>query len=302
MDEDDPYDLEADARREEQDDYYREQVEAEYGEEIRDSVDREDLVSGMAQRHSEEWSRVAYELKKAEKRLNEGEQEEAIFHASRAFDGYIGAVCVGPIREQIVAKFERLLPNVTEGDILKQVTGLGGGMTFASFAISAAVEEKVTADAVVERFRLFIGTREKYGEWQERNPVFHTTKRTNVGKAKAFLTQIGELLGQISSPLQRIVDEREARRKLEHASPAHVFAAKTLAELFEDDQGASLTDFEWPKPTNCEPCEIQNALHKMLQEGFVERMSGGADGRWKLTPRGYGHWRKDLKPSEGTAT
>lgn len=175
-------------------------------------------------------------------------------------------------------------------------------MTFASFAISAAVEDKATADALVERFRAFVGTRDKYGEWQERNPIFHTTKRTDAGRARAFLGQVHDLLKQISSPLQSIVDQQEAQRKAEHASPAHVFAAKTLAELFEHDQRVALSYFDWPKPTDCGPYEAQTALYKMLNEGFVERTSGGLDERWKLTPRGYGHWLRDVKPKQGTST
>lgn len=173
-------------------------------------------------------------------------------------------------------------------------------MMFASFAISAAVEDKATADALVERFRAFIGTRDKYGEWQERNPIFHATKRTDFGRGRAFLGQVYDLLKQISPPLQHIVDEQEAQRKAEHASPAHAFAATTLAELFEHDQRAALGYFDWPKPTDCEPHEVQTALYKMLNEAFVERTSGGLDERWKLTRRGYGHWLKGVKPNQGT--
>lgn len=293
---DDPYDLMADAMQEAADDYHRQRVEEEHGEEIRESVDRRELLALMSRQHSAEWPKVERELAKAEERLKDGEYEEAIFHAGRAFDGYIGSVCIDPIRTQMIAKFERLLPDVSDDDVLKQVNGMVGGAIFTSFAISTATEDQTSAEDLLRRFRDFIGTRDKYGVWQLRNPIFHTTDTTDAGRAKSFLSHVNDLLADISAPLRAIAEERERQRTAEYFSPAHIFVLQTLAPIFEQDKDASLGSFEWPKPSGCTIGEVQAALYGMWGDGFVERTHGGLDEHWKLTPKGYGHWKRDIQP------
>jgi hypothetical protein len=293
---DDPYDLMGDAADEARDDYYRARVEEESGEEIRDSVDRRELLQLMLLKHVDDWPKVERELAKASKRLKDGEYEEAIYHASRAFDGYVDGVFIGPIRRQIVGKFERLLPNVTADGVLKQVNGMTGGSTFTSYAMSAAVEDEASAQALVAQFRDFIGSRDKYGVWQLRNALFHTTENTDAGRATSFLRAATDLLVEMSAPFRAMAEERERRREAEYSSAPHIAVLQILAPVFEGDKSASLDVFEWPKPSGCSMSEVHSELYTMLGDGFVERTHGGLDEQWRLTPKGYGHWKREVEP------
>ena len=71
-----------------------------------------DVERKMIDPHRSIWSLAQEELVTQRLRLGEGHAEEAVFHAARAFEGYLRGVYLAPVIEQMLTPFESRLKHV----------------------------------------------------------------------------------------------------------------------------------------------------------------------------------------------
>jgi hypothetical protein len=298
MDDDDPYDVASDAADDDRYNYFRDQIVEQDGAEIRDEVEREELLAEIADAYETERTEADHAIAKAQQRLREGEYAESIFHAARGFDQFINEVFVTPIREHLLYKFRQLLPNTGESDILKEVNGVVGGARFASYAIAAAMNNADDSKKALAAFESFIGNREKYGIWQERNAVFHTTAASDAGRAGAFIATASDVISAISAPLRQRSDEASGKLKIEDFAPVRIYVLKKLSARFVIDQSAGANASDWNDiPESLSRGEVQEDLRRLSARGFARHHGAYFDEQWTLTGRGFGYWKREIEPN-----
>lgn len=109
---------------------------------------------------------------KAHRRLSEREFEEAVFHAGRAFDGYVKNVLVMPLRVALIERLQRFMPEsfpLKEDSLFKSISGLGNGSAFAEYTVSLVA---TSPQLIIEQLRALINGGAG-PSWRERDRSFH---------------------------------------------------------------------------------------------------------------------------------
>lgn len=289
--------LEADADDEARHDAQLEDIRTNHGLEIRDEIERDSVLDSASFAHATEWADTERALHKAHKRLSDGEWEEAVFHAARAFDGYVQSVLARPMRNQTIERLERALSDVFSSDEmeagLQRMTGAGSALLWAA----AIVAHLDIDDKIVERFKMFV--RNKLGvKWKLRNDICHTAISTEETTARSFVQTVKELLEPVATQLHRRYEALRHAEQIATLNPARVYALQRLANFYDIDPAANhdlseIVELDAPKG-------IDGALWRLLGQGYVyrNRLDVFSDS-WRLTSQGRGHYRVAVEPHLG---
>jgi hypothetical protein len=214
MDEDEDF---ADEAR---DDYLYEQYGPQYADDHRAEIAQDAVTSGLyvaiLEAHSDNYVAATAQLEKAKVRLGTGDWDEAVFHAGRALDGYTRAVFIEPFRERMLQPFHEAFPHVpvTDGSVIKSVTGLGNSSGFLYFGIAATADEN-DATALIKDLTKFLHDKAG-GAWNARNQAAHSLHDPAEAEAQAFLDRVSDFLKRLAAPLEEgLARNAEMRRKAE---------------------------------------------------------------------------------------
>ncbi|MGC2651329.1 MAG: hypothetical protein WA304_11055 [Candidatus Cybelea sp.] len=300
----DEYDIANDAGEEAFYDEMYAEFKREHAAEIADDITTGEVVGAALAAHKEWWPLAEGSLIKARDRLAQTEWAEALFHAGRAFDGYVQNVLVSPLRVAFVERLERFMPPafpLKEGNLFKSVRGLGNAAAFAEYTISVIAKTNDDAEAIIRDFRSLLGHRKGVPPWQDRDRAFHApievtkvTARTLLERAEAILTAV------VTDMTRLLAAEEESRTRLEFSS-ARVQTLHALATMFDADRNASLEDYRIPSRSDA----IEDrgaALGALLGLGYVE----GIDDReaafpfprikYRLTEQGRRYYEAAIVP------
>src|SRR5579864_2766474 len=135
-------------------------------------------------------------MRKARDRLAAGENEEALFHAGRAFDGYVKNVLVTPLRAALVERLQRFMPHdfpLKQNDLFKSVTGLGVASAFAEYTISLITPNNSDTEAIIKELRELLNGGNG-PSWRERDRAFHAPVEVERSVAETLVERAASIL------------------------------------------------------------------------------------------------------------
>jgi hypothetical protein len=180
--------------------------------EIAQDYQKSGLYNTMLDAHRKLYSLTVEAMSKANLRLASGDFEEAVFHASRAFDGYCRGVFVEPLRERVFEPLAEALPHAARSltRILKSPTGFGGFADFLQIGI-AATADPATIDDLWNNLSTFLNGGDRGVTWQLRDTNSHSVKQIDEAQAHAFVDKVQSLFGRLTAPIVKAVSEIDER-------------------------------------------------------------------------------------------
>jgi len=298
------YDIANDAAEEAFYDEMYAEFKREHAAEIADDITTGEVVGAALAAHKEWWPLAEASLIKARERLAQTEWAEALFHAGRAFDGYVQNVLVSPLRVAFVQRLERFMPPafpLKEGNLFKSVRGLGNAAAFAEYTVSVISKANDDAAATIRDFRSLLTYRKGVPSWQDRDRAFHAPIEVTEGTARTLLERAEAILTAVVADMTRLLAaEEESRARLEF-SPARVQTLHALATMFDADKNLGLEDYRIPSRSDAIE-DREAALGALLALGYVE----GIDDRepdfpfprikYRLTERGRRYYEETIAP------
>lgn len=185
-------------------------------EELKATFDTDAYHESVLAAHLALFPEAEAELKKADQRLVEGEFAEAAFHASRALEGYVRGVYLGPLIHVMTAGIAAGLKTPTEiarRFVPNQVKDAAALLTLG-LSVFYAEEAKIN-----ERRKVILGAFAPEGPWRLRNEVDHTLEKLDQARATEIVRHAHERLPSIASVPILIFQEREEAAKKRLANP-----------------------------------------------------------------------------------
>lgn len=290
---DDPYDLSADAADEAAFDAMYERIRDEFGSEIAEDLDRNELLDDVAWGHSEWWARCEAAICKADERLSEGQWEEAVFHAARSFDAYLKNVLCDPVRAQVVARFERAMPpfiKVKDDLVLKSVTGAGTAAIFAMYSASEILNGVASREAILDALNDFLKADGTKSNWHYRDRVIHAPIQADQTLARRLVETVRAFLEHFYGPIEgRLCDLREQEHERKF-NPSRVEALRKLVEAYDanPDEWVEVSDGMLTRP-----------LFELRAHNFVElreKQNVFSPMQWRATQEGEQYWHQEIEP------
>jgi hypothetical protein len=252
------------------------QFREEHGFEIAEELETAEMLAPVLKAHGEHWPSTAQVFSIAERRLAEGANEEAIFHAGRALDGYVRSVLTDPIRGVISDRIARSIPNdfaIKENHILAPLRGLEGALPFAAYAIGLLAENPSDAASTSKSLRdLVRGTGSGSAIWSLRNRLFHSPISANSPDAESMVKAVGSLLSWISGSIARQLKREAEEREKEEFSPERLEPLAFLFQLSKLAPTMGSPDYKISVDSVRARTRLDRGLTSLVAGGFVERI------------------------------
>ena len=272
----------------------------EYSDEIADEITTGEIVAAVISAHAEWWPRTEAALLKARVRQGEASNEEAVFHAGRALDGYVKNVLIIPLMGALVERFERFMPAgfpIRQSDFFKSVTGLGSSAAMAEYTLSLVSSDPGT---IIRNLRALLGGGEN-SHWRQRDRAFHAPTDVSAEIAKAIIDAAETILVALAADLERLSEkDRQERERIEFSN-ARMQTLRFLAVVYDEEPDALLEEGHLPR--NYDNHErLSETLGIFVARGFVERLQseGGGWGRpeflYRMTPEGRAYFGTEVEP------
>jgi hypothetical protein len=218
-------------------DYLYDEIGPQYADEHGDRITRERQTSNVADAalaaHYESIDAAEEQLRKAREQLDAGACEGAVFHASRALDGYATDVFGKPFRTLALVPFQEAFPHVKikHDAIFSEVTGLENGAKFVYIGI-AATAERNEAMQLSGAFKTFLKkpTADNPVTWSIRNATLHSLSNPSPDDARQFVEKVAALVERLSAPLKRMAAKAEAAEQEAKQKIADSRAYKTFGD------------------------------------------------------------------------
>jgi hypothetical protein len=285
--------------------FYRRQ-EAEFrrlhSDTIADEVTNGEIIDAVLVAHREWAVRVSESLVRARRRFEQGEFAESLFHAGRAFDGYVLNVMVLPLKGTVVGRFARFMPAnlpMRAADIFKHTSGFSSALGFAEY--TASLTSRVQADAqwLIEELRSLANGGNGLPNWDSRNRAFHAPIEVPEAEARALLERVERVSSVFIQNADRLIEQQRRELEVQEFSAARIEALHWLARGYDADPQASVRVSQIAQSLDAieDQATTFHALHDL---GYIEMVPNPQHARgqptYRLTQQGRAYYQDEIIP------